>query len=104
LRRWRSACGTGGHEPHTVAHFVNRLVFCMFAEYVNLLQCSMFTRMLEASRARPEQFADHARTLFAAMKAGGMVGFERVEWFNGGLFEDDNALPLKGRGRSLKIA
>jgi hypothetical protein len=25
------------HNPHAVAHFVNRLVFCMFAEDVNLL-------------------------------------------------------------------
>jgi type II restriction/modification system DNA methylase subunit YeeA len=29
------------------------------------------------------------------MKTGGMVGFERVEWFNGGLFDDDAALPLE---------
>nr|WP_318248290.1 type IIL restriction-modification enzyme MmeI [Novosphingobium percolationis] len=40
-----------GHEPHTVAHFVNRLVFCMFAEDVKLLPNDMFTRMLEATRA-----------------------------------------------------
>jgi hypothetical protein len=42
-----------GHEPHVVAHFVNRLVFCMFAEDGNLLPGSMFVRMLEASRVRP---------------------------------------------------
>lgn len=83
------------HEPHTVAHFVNRLVFCMFAEDVRLLPNSMFTRMLEASRSDPSQFALHAQTLFAAMKSGGMVGFERVDWFNGGLFDDDTALPLQ---------
>ncbi|WP_261936102.1 class I SAM-dependent DNA methyltransferase [Sphingomonas bisphenolicum] len=28
------------------------------------------------------------------MKSGGAVGFERVDWFNGGLFDDDGALPL----------
>ena len=28
------------------------------------------------------------------MKAGGPVGFEQVEWFNGGLFDTDEALPL----------
>jgi hypothetical protein len=85
-----------GHEAHAVAHFVNRLVFCMFAEDVGLLTNAMFSRMLEASRGRPAQFADHARVLFAAMKSGGMVGFERVEWFNGGLFDDGEALPLEG--------
>ena len=26
-----------GHDPHAVAHFVNRLVFCMFADDVSLL-------------------------------------------------------------------
>ena len=84
-----------GNEAHAVAHFVNRLVFCMFAEDVGLLPGAMFTRMLEASRTNPGQFADHARTLFGAMKSGGMVGFEKVEWFNGGLFDDDSALPLE---------
>jgi type II restriction/modification system DNA methylase subunit YeeA len=84
-----------GFEPHTVAHFVNRLVFCMFAEDVNLLPNKMFQRMLEASRAAPEQFADLARSLFSAMKSGGMIGFEKVDWFNGGLFDDDSALPLE---------
>ncbi|MEF2552258.1 type IIL restriction-modification enzyme MmeI, partial [Aurantimonas sp. A2-1-M11] len=31
-----------GHQPETVAHFINRLVFCMFAEDVKLLpaRCS----------------------------------------------------------------
>jgi hypothetical protein len=28
------------------------------------------------------------------MKAGGRIGFEHVAWFNGGLFDDDDALPL----------
>ncbi len=46
-----------GHDPHTVAHFVNRLVFCMFAEDVGLLPNHMFTRMLEQARQRPEEFA-----------------------------------------------
>lgn len=83
-----------GHEGHTVAHFVNRLVFCMFAEDVGLLPDHMFSAMLRASRATPEDFSEHARTLFAAMKSGGLVGFTKVDWFNGGLFDDDTALPL----------
>ena len=83
-----------GHEPQTVAHFVNRLVFCMFAEDVGLLPDQMFRRMLDQARLRPERFAGMARSLFAAMKDGGAVGFEEVAWFNGGLFDDDTALPL----------
>ena len=83
-----------GHAPEEVAHFVNRLVFCMFAEDVGLLPGDMFTRMLEHARDRPGDFETLARDLFGAMSTGGRVGFETVEWFNGGLFEDDRALPL----------
>ena len=84
-----------GHAPRAVAHFVNRLVFCMFAEDVRLLPDRMFTRMLEQARLRPGEFAGMARALFGAMAAGGLVGFEPVERFNGGLFDDDAALPLQ---------
>ena len=86
--------GDSGHEPQTVAHFVNRLVFCMFAEDVDLLPDNMFTRMLEHARRRPDDFAALARDLFGAMSTGGRIGFEAVSWFNGGLFDDDTALPL----------
>ena len=95
-----------GHEPQTVAHFVNRLVFCMFAEDVGLLPGNMFSRMLEHARRRPEEFADLARDLFGAMSTGGRIGFEAVAWFNGGLFDDDVALPLERDGieTALKAA
>ena len=84
-----------GHEARAVAHFVNRLVFCMFAEDVGLLPDKMFTRMLEHARRRPEEFTTLARDLFGAMATGGRIGFEAVSWFNGGLFDDDAALPLE---------
>jgi len=77
-----------------VAHFVNRLVFCIFAVDVGLLPNAMFTRMLEHARQRPDDFATLACDLFGAMSVGGRVGFETVEWFNGGLFEDDATLPM----------
>ena len=37
-----------GHDPQRVALFVNRLVFCMFADDVGLLPEDMFSRMLRA--------------------------------------------------------
>jgi len=84
-----------GHEAHQVAHFVNQLVFCMFAEDVGLLPDNLFTKMLDLCRSDPASFAEHAGTLFGAMaKHGGKVGFTRIEWFNGGLFQDDHALPV----------
>jgi hypothetical protein len=84
-----------GHKAHQVAHFVNRLVFCMFAEDVGLLPDHLFTRMLEVSRRDPPGFVNNARTLFGAMAhKGGKVGFAAIDWFNGGLFEDDDVLPV----------
>ena len=68
-----------GHDPQTVAHFVNRLVFCMFAEDVGLLPDDMFTRMLTHARRNPGRFADYASRLFGAMATGGDIDllFER---------------------------
>ncbi|MDE2773186.1 MAG: class I SAM-dependent DNA methyltransferase, partial [Gemmatimonadota bacterium] len=84
-----------GHDPHVVAHFVNRLVFCMFADDVGLLPGHMFTRMLQQAQRTPAHFAELAGDLFRVMASGGRVGFETVDWFNGGLFDDDMALPLE---------
>ena len=84
-----------GAEPRVVAQFVNRLVFCMFAEDVDLLPDNMFTRMLEQSIQAPNDFVLNAQQLFQAMAVGSKVGFESVAWFNGGLFDDDTALPLE---------
>lgn len=83
-----------GHPSEAVAHFINRLVFCMFAEDVDLLPAKMFKRMLEHTLTQPDEFQALASDLFRAMKAGGRIGFEHVAWFNGGLFNDDAALPL----------
>ena len=84
-----------GHDPQAVAHFVNRLVFCMFADDVGLLPDHMFTRMLEQARRTPAHFPDLAGDLFRVMASGGRVGFETVDWFNGGLFDDETTLPLE---------
>jgi type II restriction/modification system DNA methylase subunit YeeA len=84
-----------GHDPEKVAHFVNRMVFCMFAEDVDLLPRKMFQQMLEASLHQPKQFVRNAEQLFRAMAVpDGMVGYHAIEWFNGGLFDDGTALPL----------
>ncbi len=84
-----------GHVAETVAHFINRLVFCMFAEDVDLLPNKMFKRMLEHAATRPNEFQSLASDLFGAMRSGGRIGFEQVAWFNGGLFNNHDALPLE---------
>lgn len=83
-----------GHDPATVAHFVNRLVFCMFAEDVGLLPKQMFTRLLQGATRNPGDSDGLLSTLFGAMSHGGWFGSDYVDCFNGGLFNDDTALPL----------
>jgi len=86
-----------GHDPQRVAHFVNRLVFCLFADDVGLLPDGLVADMLDFSAKSPTNFAAAASELFRAMgDRGGRVGFQPVQWFNGGLFDDDDALPLEG--------
>lgn len=79
-----------GHNPFRVAHFVNQLVFCMFAEDSKLLRDQMFTKMLLAVRAGDGNFRELASELFEAMHAGGRIGYDRIAHFNGGLFSDEN--------------
>jgi hypothetical protein len=83
-----------GHRPRVVADFLTRCLFCMFAEDVGLLPNQIFTKLATASVAHPESFEANARQLFAGMAKGGDVAFEVIDWFNGGLFDDDATLPL----------
>ena len=86
-----------------MAHFVNRLVFCMFAEDVDLLPNKIFKRMLEHTLAQPDEFEMMASDLFRAMNTGGRIGFEHVARFNGGFFDDDAALPLDQEDITLTL-
>lgn len=83
-----------GHEPHQVAHFLNRLLFCFFAEDAELLPSRLVTRVLEKGARDPERATRQLKQLFTAMANGGDFGADVVQWFNGGLFEDDAVLPL----------
>lgn len=85
-----------GHEAHDVAHFLNRLVFCLFAEDAGLLPSGLLERVGEGTRLKPQEFTASLRELFAKMsESGGLFGTERIEWFNGGLFDSDEVLPLE---------
>ena len=83
-----------GHDPQAVAHFVNRIVFCMFAEDINFLPHRLFSQILDKAKNKPEIATALLRQLFAAMRSGGLFGTDEIEWFNGGLFDDDSALTL----------
>lgn len=83
-----------GEEPHRVAHFLMKLVFCLFAEDIGLLPEKLFSRMVERSAKDPNGFPRRARELYAAMATGGEVAYESIRHFNGGLFADDDILEL----------
>jgi type II restriction/modification system DNA methylase subunit YeeA len=85
-----------GHEPLAVAHFLNKLLFCMFAEDAGLLPGGLLRRLAAAaSTGGPEIFTDGLSELFSKMSnQGGLFGAERIQWFNGGLFDGGEVLPL----------
>lgn len=83
------------HPPRDVAHFLNRLVFCMFAEDAKLLPKDLFTRLIRNAERRPDQAAMQLEQLFATMRTGGFFGVDTIHWFNGGLFDEAPALPLE---------
>ena len=85
------------HNPQTVAEFLMRCLFTMFAEDVGLLKpVNGFTEMLKSLRGNSKKFAPMAENLWATMDKGGFSPIlqEDVLRFNGGLFAKTRALPL----------
>jgi type II restriction/modification system DNA methylase subunit YeeA len=82
-----------GCDPTEVAHFLDRIVFCLFAEDVGLLPPQLFSRIVEKSRG-PEHFAKLIGQLFDAMNEGGDFGLETIRHFNGNLFTESPVLAL----------
>ncbi|WP_435020732.1 class I SAM-dependent DNA methyltransferase [Tundrisphaera sp. TA3] len=76
-----------GLHPHGVARFLDRVVFCLFAEDVGLLPPDVIKRLIEASSNEPKTFFKLLTDLFKAMAKGGNFGFEKVRHFNGNLFD-----------------
>lgn len=83
-----------GHAPQTVAHFLNQCLFCLFAEDAELLPARLFERLLDKSQTDPAKLSSRFEELFNAMRKGGDFALEDIHWFNGGLFETVQALPL----------
>jgi type II restriction/modification system DNA methylase subunit YeeA len=84
-----------GGEPQRVAHFLNRILFCLFAEDAGLLPDRVVMRLLEAGLRHPDQANRMLRSLFSAMKKGGVFGTHMIEWFNGSLFDSSDSVPLE---------
>src|SRR5688572_29774313 len=83
-----------GEDPERAAHFLMRLLFCLFAEDIGLLPRGLFTRTIESSRSHPGTLTPRLRQLFEAMASGGIFGADDIPHFDGGLFADDEVLEL----------
>ncbi|SOC04757.1 class I SAM-dependent DNA methyltransferase [Rhodobacter maris] len=94
-----------GHEPDTVARFLMRCLFTMFAEDVELIPLGSFSELLHRLRGHPEHAAPTLKALWATMNTGGFspVLTADLKRFNGGLFKDAEALPLTEVQLSLLI-
>ncbi|MBN2476782.1 MAG: class I SAM-dependent DNA methyltransferase [Pirellulales bacterium] len=86
-----------GVEAHTAAHFLMKLMFCMFAEDIRLLPEKIFSRILTACKNDPQRLSRRLTALFRAMSAGGDFGADPILHFNGGLFADGDVVELRDR-------
>ena len=94
LRKW-------GYSPHEIAHYSIRLLFCLFAEDIDLLPRELFTRLVDKGRRDPQAFTRQVRQLFHAMTEGADFGEHPIRYFDGGLFDDDSVLDLDGEGIAI---
>jgi hypothetical protein len=73
----------------------------MFAQDAGLLPTGLLERLAEGSRRNPEAFSTALTELFTRMSEGGsLFGAEPIDWFNGGLFDSADALPLTRTART----
>jgi type II restriction/modification system DNA methylase subunit YeeA len=87
-----------GHESHHVAHFLDKLLFCMFAEDAGVLPEGLIRRLADAALKNPDVFTNGLAELFSKMAhGGGLFGPEYIDWFNGGLFDNGDVLPLSAK-------
>ncbi|MEO1165291.1 MAG: DNA methyltransferase [Chloroflexota bacterium] len=89
MRQWQA-------DPERIAHFLTKLVFCLFAEDVSLLpsgprgETGIFSEIIEQNRQDPKQFVETTEYLFKAMADGTKIPFVNIPipYFNGSLFDD----------------
>ncbi|HEY2498086.1 MAG TPA: DNA methyltransferase [Candidatus Angelobacter sp.] len=84
-----------GNAPEKAAHFLMRILFCLFAEAIGLLPGHVFSELVHSTQSRPKEFTKRLKLLFAAMAGkGGSFGAHDIRYFDGGLFLDDAVVEL----------
>ncbi|HEX7480624.1 MAG TPA: DNA methyltransferase, partial [Polyangiales bacterium] len=96
LAELAKALEVAGHAPETVATFLMRCLFTMFAEDVGLLPKNWFKDAIkEHWLPNPAAFPVGIESLWRAMNEGQPFGFVgKLLHFNGGLFSQPSSLPL----------
>src|SRR2546430_659582 len=77
-----------------IARFLNRIVFCFFAEDTGLLPKKLFSDLLKSGLADLHHFAETLEKLFKVMAKGGTFGKDKIRHFNGHLFEESTVFEL----------
>ena len=105
LARLAKSLEASGDEASRVSQFLMRCLFTMFAEDVDLIPAASFTELLESLRGDTGNFPEMVRSLWESMDTGGFSPILRAKLrrFNGGLFEDCEALPLNDDQLELLI-
>ena len=77
-----------------IARFLNRIVFCFFAEDTGLLPKGVATGIFKSGDDDPVHFAATLEELFRTMATGGRFGAQKIRHFNGNLFEEATVFEL----------
>jgi len=77
-----------------IARFLNRIVFCFFAEDTGLLPKGIFGDLLRTGVDDLAHFAKTLENLFSIMAKGGAFGKDKIRHFNGHLFEESTVFEL----------
>lgn len=85
-----------GASRTEVAHFLMRLLFCLFADSIGLLPNHVFRNLiLGEDRFNPKRFLRKLALLFEAMsEREGIFGEHSIRYFNGGLFDTASIIQL----------
>ena len=79
-----------------IAHFLMRLLFCLFADSIGLLPGHLFRNLVQSDdRFVPKKFLRKLKLLFQAMsQPDGIFGEHTIRYFNGGLFDSSSIIEL----------
>src|SRR2546422_3662627 len=77
-----------------IARFLNRIVFCFFAEDTGLLPKKLFSEVLKTGVDDLQHFAETLEKLFKVMAKSGTFGKDKIRHFNGHLFEESTVFEL----------